>query len=290
MTQKKLIQISDLHLSRTHAYFYANWQAVLNYINKTMPDLVISTGDYVLDSPNDTDDLVLGRQEMERLEVAWKSLAGDHDIGGGPPQPRLRPEVPWLEHYAVTEERLNLYLELFEEDRWAMAFGDWYLIGINDLILESGFDAETIQWEFLQDHLATANNRPTALFMHKPPCIFSIKETGYSTNTIPAEGRKRLRDILQPSNVQLIASGHLHVYRTIHTSGITVVSAPTLMRGDNDYPSNNGYVVNGILEYSFEGEGVEFRLVEPPGVHRPQLPEGPRKDWAELRVESFQHD
>ena len=83
--------------------------------------------------------------------------------------------------------------------------------------------------------------------------------------------RKRLRKILQTSNVQLIASGHLHVYRTIHTSGMTVVSAPTLMRGDNDYLSNNGYAVNGILEYSFEGDGVEFRLVEPPGVHRPQL-------------------
>jgi len=286
----KLIHISDLHLSRTHAYFYENWRAVASYINNTQPDLVVCTGDYVLDSPDDAEDLSLGRQEMNRLTVPWKSLAGDHDIGGGPPQPRLRPEVPWLEHYMVTEERRQYYLELFGEDHWAMPFADWYLIGINDLIFESGFPAESDQWDFLEDHIATAGNAPIALFMHKPPCVTTFNEDHYTSNAIPAKARGRLRKILAGTNVRLIATGHLHVYRTLQTAGITVVTAPTLMRGKDDYPSKNGYVTNGIIEYTFDGDGVEFRLVEPEGVTRPTLPKGARHNWDMLPVEELRHD
>lgn len=282
---KRLIQISDTHLSRTHAYTYPNWQAVLKYIHQTQPDLVIHTGDHVLGIPEDMDDLVFARQQMDQLQVDWKSLPGDHDIGGGPPQPRLRPEVPWLEHYTVTEERLERYLKYFSVDRWAVTFEDWYLIGLNDLIFESGFDREAEQWQFLGDHLLTAVAKPIALFMHKPPCVLSLGEQSYVTNAIPAQARRRLQQMIASANVRLIATGHIHVYRTLHTMGLTVVAAPTLMRGKDDYVSRNGLSVNGLVEYTFEGDSVEFRLVSPPGVEHLDLPEGARYTWAELPVE-----
>lgn len=287
---KTLVHISDLHLSRTHAYTFRNWQAVLRYINETQPDLVINTGDYVLNEPGDTDDLVFGREQMERVAVPWKSLPGDHDIGGGPPQPRLRPEVPWLEHYFVTAERHAHYLSQFQEDHWAITLGDWYLIGINDLIFESGFEAETAQWEFLNDHLVTAAGRPTALFMHKPLCIMSLLDDAPVTNAIPPSARARLRDEIADRNVRLFCCGHQHVFRTFQTQGITVIVAPTIMRGQDDYASTNGQAVNGLVEYKFEGESVAFRLIEPSGIAYPTLPEEPRHEWPELLAEEIAHD
>ncbi len=290
MPAKRLIHISDLHLSRNRAYTYANWKAVLTYINQVKPDLVINTGDFVLESPDDFDDLEFAREQMSHLAVSWKALPGDHDIGGGPPQPRLRAEVPWLENYGITEDRRQQYLALFEEDRWSLPFGDWQLIGINDLIFESGFDAEQTQWEYLEEKLQQAKDRPIALFMHKPPCMTSIFEKPYITNAIPAEARQRLRELIRKANVRLICTGHLHVFRTFHTLGISIIVAPTLMRGKDDYVSGNGQDVNGIVEYVFDGEGVEFRLVEPPGITRPQFPTGARKDWPHLLAEVMDND
>lgn len=290
MSQKKLIHISDLHLSQTRAYTYANWSAVLDYVNRTQPDLLINTGDFVLEEPDDVDDLAFGREQMEHLTVPWKALPGDHDMGGGPPQPRLRPEVPWLEHYGITEARRQHYLSLFENDRWALPFGDWYLIGFNDLMLESGFAAEDTQWQYLADQLREAGNRPVALFMHKPPCVVSLREDAYVTSAIPARARRRLLHMIEGTNVRLICAGHLHVYRTFHTLGISVVVAPTIRRGEDDYVSGIGLDVNGIVEYNFDGEGVEFRLVEPPGVTRPRFPTGIIKDWPQLPAETLNDD
>jgi 3',5'-cyclic AMP phosphodiesterase CpdA len=285
MPPQKLIHISDLHLSRNRAYTYANWQAMLTYINETQPDLVVNTGDYVLDDPEDSDDLVFGREQMDRLAIPWKSLPGDHDIGGGPPAPRLRPEVPWLENYAVSEERRNRYNDLFGGDHWKAELGDWTLIGVNDLIFESGFEAEAAQWQFLDAQLQQAGDRPVMLFMHKPPCTTSLRETGNTTNAIPIAARQRLLALLVGSSVRMICTGHLHVHRLFNTMGITVVVAPTIMRGENDYPSHNGLKINGLMEYTFDGEGVEFRWVQPQGMDWVALPTGRRTEWPEKRAD-----
>ncbi len=287
MTRKTLIQISDLHLSRARAYTYRNWQAVLTYINRTQPDLVVNTGDFVLDAPEDVEDLDFACQEMARLAVPWKALPGDHDIGGGPPAPNQRPDVPWLAQYATTEARREQYLRRFAEDCWALPFGDWYLIGVNDLIFESGLPAEAQQWQFMADHIMTAAGRPLVLFMHKPPCVTSMFEVNYVTNTIPEQARGRLRALLQQANTRLICVGHLHVYRTFQTIGTTVVVAPSLLRGHNDYASDNGLPVNGLVEYAFDGEGVEFRLAQPPGTHHLHLPDGARRDWPPLQADAL---
>ncbi|MCA9903637.1 MAG: hypothetical protein KC547_07255, partial [Anaerolineae bacterium] len=152
---------------------------------------------------------------------------------------------------------------------------------------ESGFADEEIQWQYLSEQLRQAQDCPVALFMHKPPCLTSFREDDYNTKVIPAQARSRLQQILHNSNVGLICCGHLHVYRTFHTLGMTVVVAPTIMRGANDYVSDNGHGVNGLVEYNFDGAGVEFRLREPPGVTRPHLPEGARVEWPIYLAESI---
>ncbi|MCA9906389.1 MAG: metallophosphoesterase, partial [Anaerolineae bacterium] len=53
MAQKRLIQISDLHLSRTRAYTYPNWKAILKWVNQIQPDLVVNTGDFIFEAPDD---------------------------------------------------------------------------------------------------------------------------------------------------------------------------------------------------------------------------------------------
>lgn len=287
MTLHRLIHISDIHLSRQRAYTYANWQAALHYIDAVRPDLVVNTGDLVLDSPEDVDDLIFAYSEMQRVPVPWMVLPGDHDIGGSPPQPSLRPDVPWLERYMVTQERIDRYLEIAGYDCWAMPFGSWYLIGINTLLAESGLPAEAQQWDYLQQQLVQAAGRPVALFMHKPPCIAALDEVGDVTTAMPDRGRRRLHQLITKYPVHLIASGHRHVYRTYHTHGITIVNAPTLMCDADGSWATDGIYRNGLVEYTFNGNSVEFRLVEPPGMRPIAMPPGGRSGWPKLPVEEL---
>jgi 3',5'-cyclic AMP phosphodiesterase CpdA len=282
LTRYTLIQISDLHLSRRRAYTYANWRAVSAYIEATRPALVVNTGDFVLDTPEDHDDLTFAHAEMSRLTVPWRALPGDHDIGGSPPLPRPRPDVPWLERYLATQERLDRYLALFGEDCWAQPFGDWMLIGINALVFETGLAGAAAQWEFLDASLRAADRRPVALFTHKPPCALSMDETTETTQALPTKSRRRLRELMARHNIRLFACGHRHIYRTFQTAGAVVVCAPTLM-GDGDARwTTDGIARNGVVEYSFEGEAVSFRLIEPPGVVALDLPATARHAWPPL--------
>lgn len=287
MISKTLVQISDPHLSAKRAYSYLNWSATLTYIEKTNPDLVINTGDLVIDAPDDEEDLAFARSEMDRLTTQWRVLPGDHDIGGSPPD-------PWQGEY-VTESRLNRFLQRYGEDRWATPFGDWYLIGLNSLIFDSGFSAEMTQWDFLEQQLRHANMRPTAIFMHKPPCVRSLDEDDSVKIAIPPVARRRFTALIRDTNVRLIGAGHLHEYRTFQSHGICIVVAPsTGFVSATEQSVANGIRRNGCVEYIFTGESVAFRMIEPEGVgfiHKGAISALTRnRDLPLLPVEAFSND
>lgn len=278
----KLIQISDLHLSRTRAYTYANWLAVKAYIEAARPDWVINTGDLLLDHPEDVDDLIFANDEMAQLTVPYKILPGDHDIGGAPPQPALRSEVPWLERYLTTPERRERYLAIVGEDWWDVVLGSWLLIGLNASLFGSGFAAEAAQWQFLEDRLQAAGERSIALFMHKPPCLLLLDEPDESTRAIPVKARQRIHLLTRKHPIRLIASGHRHLYRTYISDGVLIVNAPPLMADLHGSWATDGLFRNGLVEYTLSDHAVEFRMIEPEGVTTLDLPAGGCFAWPQL--------
>ena len=46
-----VLQVSDTHLSATHAYFTDNWQVFVDEVRALAPDLVINTGDFSFNGP-----------------------------------------------------------------------------------------------------------------------------------------------------------------------------------------------------------------------------------------------
>lgn len=256
----RVIQISDTHLSAKRAYAYENWEATLRYIDECQPDLVIHTGDIVLDDPDDLDDIQFGFDQLNRIPVPWKVVPGGHDVGDSPPD-------PWQGQF-LTRERLDRYLQVYQSDKWGFAFGDWHFIGLNCQLFESNLDEEEEQWDFLRDQLRSAGTKNIALFFHKPPCERSFFEDINSVSYIPRISRQQLFSIVQGTNVSLIAVGHRHTYLTYHTQGINVVAAPTtgmIHKGD-DPTRYVGLMVNGCVGYHFHEHGVHYRLIQPPGT------------------------
>jgi hypothetical protein len=84
VTAARVILVSDTHLSPAAPEAQANWEAVLAYIGEAAPDLVIHLGDLTLDGAHNPDDLHYGRQQLDRLPVAWHAVPGNHDVGDNP--------------------------------------------------------------------------------------------------------------------------------------------------------------------------------------------------------------
>src|SRR5947209_10068443 len=84
MSEFRLIQISDPHLSRNQPKLIENFHRVSDYIAAARPDLVINSGDVTFDGPNNPDDLPFARSLHDSLPVECRFIPGNHDIGDNP--------------------------------------------------------------------------------------------------------------------------------------------------------------------------------------------------------------
>jgi 3',5'-cyclic AMP phosphodiesterase CpdA len=258
MARYHVIQVSDLHLSAARGYNQAAWEACLAHIAAEGPDLVVATGDLVLDDPDVEADHNFVRRELARIATPWLALPGNHDIGDANPAPYMGQHLD--------AERLQRYLRAHGSDRWVRELGAWRLIGINAMLPGSGLAAETEQEAWLRALVAEDRARPTALFLHKPLCIDRLDEDSSPDDCVLPEGRRRLLAALAGVDLRLIASGHNHHYRTLSTGGIAMVWAPSTTQIQRIPRRFRALLRPGVVHYWFGDDGFEYGLVEPPGV------------------------
>lgn len=251
-----LAQLSDIHLSRSRPFFQFNFEVVLAELAALRPDHVVVTGDLALNGPDDADDIAYARAQLDRLPCAWSAVPGNHDLGLVP----IRPGV----HQAITEARRAAYLHHFGADRFALAFGDWTLLGLNTQLLGSGLAAEVEQHAWLEAEFAAASGRPVALFQHYPLFRERPDETSIGHSFVVPAARARIMALLEGSSVQLVASGHLHREKRIEHAGITYQWAPATAFIEGEDPKRHGGVAcNGFLLHRFAGSTFTTERIEP---------------------------
>lgn len=261
-----VIQVTDLHLSAERAYNYASWAACLDHINQARPDFVAVTGDLVLDDPDHAPDHGFVRSELDRIEVPWAALPGNHDIGDTGPKPYMG---QW-----ITEQRRQRFLAHFGADWWARDLGAWRLLGLDAQLLGSGLPAEAEQLDWLESELALAGDRPLALFLHKPLFVEHAAEEGDPVWCVLREGRQKVMTVLRRGNLRLVACGHAHHYRTLTIGGTAMVWAPSSgLIIDNEIAPFQGLHEPGVVHYRFTDDKVEFGLVKPRGLVASDLTE-----------------
>ena len=121
MTEFRLTQISDTHLSRAARFagLTGNFQRVSEHIDADRPDLVINSGDVAWDAPGSLADLKYGKELHAALPVTCRYLPGNHDVGDNPTavgKPLLHP---------ATEKLRDAFVAVFGEDRWQFEAAGW---------------------------------------------------------------------------------------------------------------------------------------------------------------------
>ena len=254
----RIAQISDTHLSASHAYFLDNFRALAEALRDRQPDLIVHSGDVAFNGPAVEADLRFARAEMDRLPNRWRIIPGNHDIGEAPRHARL--DQP------LTDARLAAWRRHFGPQWWSEDVGDWRLIGLDTSLFASDRPEEAEQQAFLAEALATRGARSVLLFMHMPPFVDEADDPRPTTSCIPFEMRLSFLEMCRRGGVRQIACGHLHVYRQMRWHEIDIVWAPCtsfvhIVRWQMHF---GAFARSGYVEWTLDGDAISHRLVEPP--------------------------
>lgn len=255
------MQVADLHLSRARSYTQAGWEACLRHINEARPDLVVFAGDQVQDDPDDADDQLFARRQLERTQAPWVALPGNHDIGDDGPAPHME--------QAITPSRLAAWTRINGPDRWTRELGRWRVIGLNAM-LAGGIlvENEKDQLDWLDTVIADDRKRPLIIFIHKPFYLHHRNEEIDSEYLVERPGREALLARLARGNVRLIASGHAHHRRVVTIDSVPQVWAPSAaLLGKTPSISFGGDPSPGLVRFLLDDSGdTRFEFVAPEGL------------------------
>src|SRR5262245_43907480 len=105
----------------TPDWLVPNFEAMVRIISVLHPNLVVNTGDISFDGAGLEDDLAFARACHAELDVPFRAVPGNHDVG----------DNPWQrdDSQRITEPRLVQYRRYFGDDHWFVEAGRWMAIG-----------------------------------------------------------------------------------------------------------------------------------------------------------------
>jgi hypothetical protein len=232
MTEFRLTQISDTHLSRSprFAKLTENFHRVSEHINAARPDLVINSGDVACDSPTSRDDLEYAEGLHAAMPVEYRYLPGNHDIGDNPTAVGKPPAHP------ANEKDRAVFIDVFAEDPFSSRPPARF-IGLNSLIMNTGIPSEIEQMDWLTSRLSGGNGKPIALFTRRCSANAGGSETRAPRSATCRSRCNKAREMLGSHDVRLVASGHVHQRRdcTVCTRHVWAPSTGFIMPSGSNH-------------------------------------------------------
>lgn len=263
MSEFRLTQISDTHLTRRLPKLTENFQRISEHVDATRPDLVVNTGDVAFDGPSSRDDLEFAKSLHAALPADCIYVPGNHDIGDNPTAVGPQPEQ------LANEEDRKAFLTFIGEDRWCFEAAGWCLVGLNSLILNTGLASEAEQFDWLAGQLAKVNGKPVALFVHKPLYLNTPDDPEREVTAIryvPQPARRRLIEMFAHVDLRLVASGHVHQRRDFAFRHVRHVWSPSAGFIIPDRMQDLiGIKETGLVEYRFAPDSLEVRHIRARG-------------------------
>ena len=207
-------QISDMHVKGEDVLTfgkvdtYGALQNAVNHLNQHLPkpDVVLVTGD--LTNDGGTPEFLAVRKALDRLEMPWFPIAGNHDQ-----QEDMRVVFADLERFPATGKLFYLV------DEFAVQ-----LIALDTTTPgEHGGHLGQAQLDWLSKTLASATEKPTLIFMHHPPFITGID---HMDGGLVSDADSFADIVSQHPQIERITAGHLHRAIQVRFAGTVACTAP----------------------------------------------------------------
>jgi Icc protein len=220
------VHLGDLHMTKAGEQNHLDLAEIVNEVNRTFADsvsFVFLPGDIADDGSRAAYAVVRG--ELDRLNVPWCAIIGDHD---------------------VHEKSFANFLEaMSERARYAFTVGSVRFVAMNafDVPHPGAFTVSADQLDWVKRELQTATDagQTKVLLLHCYPSDLKV-------------GGAELIEVLRNFDVSLIDMGHTH-YNEIANDGRVLYSATR----------STGQIEEGPVGYSvtnIDGDVVSWRFVE----------------------------
>lgn len=230
----RVAHITDVHITDT-AIAAACLRRVFREINamKDKPDLIVNTGDTVMDENKQT------REHVESLWSIWSKITkeenkirmisalGNHDVWYGP-DPVLDAEYKKDERYG---KQWAINMLSLPGRHYSLELNGWHFIVLDSIQGEGGYQLDDGQFEWLASELTRIRPQdPVCVLSHVP--ILSVGAWMYETKRTQALASKfpsadmhldhqQIKDLFyQHPNVRLCLSGHVHYVDSIEYLGV----------------------------------------------------------------------
>ncbi|HTF20356.1 MAG TPA: metallophosphoesterase [Chryseolinea sp.] len=229
----RVAHITDVHIldQRNAEVSFARVVADINALSDA-PDLILNTGDTVMDENNQTKEVVSTRWNtwqkiIQGNKIKMYSALGNHDVWYGPGESldnAYKKEKRYGKQWAI--ELLSM------PDRfYSFEAKGWQFIALDSINGTEGYSLDDAQFEWLQGELKhIPKERPICVFNHVP--IMSIGAMLYHTQRTPIAEVKfpsadmhldhqRIKNLFfKHRNVKLCISGHVHYVDSIEYLGV----------------------------------------------------------------------
>lgn len=254
---KRVVQISDTHLSPTKRHFASNWAPLLAWVKAQAPDLIIHTGDVTVDGADVEEDCRHCAGLLKELPAPVLAVPGNHDVGEA--------NHP---HQPVNGERIARWGRHFGPSAWSHDLENWRLIGFDTMLVGSGLAEEAAQSQWLERAMAEASGRRIAWFTHRPLFIEAHDEPDTGYWSMKPEPRAVFLEMAARHEVALIATGHLHLAHDAQLNGCRYIwsGSAGFVVGPSQQPPMPGEKRLGAVVYEFDGSDVRVERVDVPGL------------------------
>lgn len=130
------------------------------------------------------------------------------------------------------------------QDYYSFDYGDLHILVLNAMIDHS---VGSPQYNFSQNDLSSTNKKWKIVITHIPAYAYLVSPTTYITDSAL---RTMTNNIFQPNNVDLVISGHDHIYQRNLVNNINHVILGSAGAGLYD-PDNGIYTQKSLKTYSF---------------------------------------
>jgi hypothetical protein len=150
------------------------------------------------------------------------------------------------------------------------------VIGLNAQLLGTGGTDEAAQWLWLARLARESPALPVILVMHKPLFQNGPADAAPHQRYVPLAPRRRLLQLLPPTRLGAVVSGHTHQYLDRTVEGVRHLWVPsTAFYLPDDIQERVGEKIAGLGMLELRTDGCRFDLVCPDGVARQSALEPP---------------
>ncbi len=196
--------------------WHDNFLRFLKRVKNERPDRVVDLGDCI--NNGTSGELEYYREVVNKTDVPFLHVPGNHDVGEGPDPDRIRQ-----------------YEKCFGEPHWAFDLEAFRLIGVNTSCLWKSSD-ELIRREldWLIKAVTDARDKPIMVFMHVPLFRKHADEEN-SFHVIDKPLRHEIIEILSAASAVHVYAGHTHYFEEPEHTTLAMTIVPGTLSHYRDW-------------------------------------------------------